>query len=143
MATTYQTAKYWYCDDYKVSAVTVTMAIPTCPYIGTIWEDDYCQYETRRKTYTWTLSHSVPYVLTVRYQLTWTQIKDGGVPSSGNVTFTVYIPAGVTSYSLTMGTQKQFSYNGRTYYNYPPQFCQEERWCTWGDSGVYAYPTQV
>lgn len=136
MATTYQTAKYYYCEGFALSSVTVTMAIPSCPTYGVLYDDEYCQYETKRKTYTWTLSHAVSVPLAVRYSLTWWQERDGVPTGSGTVTFKVTIPVGVTSYSLTMGTSKSFTYNGVTYTNYPPEFCEEERWCTWGSSTV-------
>jgi len=125
------TATYHYCDGYSYSSVTVTMNNPTCPTTGAFYDDNNgCTYRTYRKNVTFTLSHSVPVDLYVRFRVTFTQEKDNsGVISTGIQTYTAKIPAGRTflDYSEVNGG-----------YDF---MCKEERWCSFG-TGTYI-PTTV
>ena len=140
MAYSYQTQRYWYCSGTSIAYTDVTMGVNTCPdFEGIQYSDEYCNYETIMKTggyqYTFSLSVAATEVITVRYSVDWSQTVDYGTPSTGTVTYTCYIPAGVTYYTLAQGTSKSFIYGGTTYTNFPPLYCKEERWCTWGSGG--------
>ena len=136
MAYSYQTKKYWYCSGTTTKSIGVTMGVNICPSTHTDYSDAFCTYETRKKTgayqYTFSLSAAATEVIDVRYDVTWSQTEDYGIPSTGVTTYHCYIPVGLTYYTLEQGISKSFTdaASGISYLNYPPLYCQEERWCT-------------
>ena len=118
------TARVFYCSGGTVSDyVQVTMTEEFCPTWGTIYDDGICVYETNRKNLYFSLSKSVDFIIRLRFPVAWSQIVDGGTPSTGTQIHQIDIPAGLTYYTWAQFDGQEWR-------------CKETRTCSSGEQAV-------
>lgn len=112
-------ALYYYCEDFEVKSVSVTMSQGSCVLYSSYDSGDGNREDIYKKWLYFTLASAAPDPLTLKIRYWYETYTDGALTYSGYQTITTTVPAGTTSHSFRVD-------------------CKIERWMTdsHGDDGT-------